>query len=64
MSRKRALATPAEVAEFYQVEETTLKSWRYRGIGPEYTKVNSLIRYDWDEVEAFVKNGRPQVTAA
>lgn len=64
MPKKRPLATPADVAAFLSVPETTLKQWRYQGTGPSYTKVNSLVRYDWDDIEAFVKGGRPQVAAA
>jgi len=64
MPPKRPLATPADVATFLSVPESTLKQWRYQGTGPKYTKVNSLVRYDWDDVEAFVNSGRPQAAVA
>jgi excisionase family DNA binding protein len=50
----RALAKPAEVAEFLGVPEPTLAQWRYAGSGPAWSKVGRHIRYRWENVEAWV----------
>jgi hypothetical protein len=56
---KRPLATPKEVADYLgggerEVTEATLKSWRYKRTGPRWIPVGKHVRYDWDDVEAWL----------
>ena len=42
-----------------QVKETTLSTWRSRGLGPAYVKVGGRVLYRLADVEAFeAKNTR------
>lgn len=61
MPRKRPLATAKEVAELLNVPETTLKQWRYRSVGPRWIRCNSMVRYDLDDVEAWVEANRQAI---
>lgn len=45
--------TPSEVEVVYGVDEKTLADWRYKGIGPDYSKLNRLVRYCVDDLETF-----------
>ena len=57
---KRPLATPKEVADFLggEITEDTLKDWRYKGTGPLFMPVGRHVRYDWDDVEAWLRDRR------
>jgi predicted site-specific integrase-resolvase len=48
------LAEPDEVAEFLKVSPRTLAQWRWRKIGPPWTKVGGRVRYRWEAVDAYV----------
>ena len=50
----RPLASPEEVAEHLGVPADTLKDWRYKHEGPEYSRVGKHVRYNWDDVDAWV----------
>ncbi|MGW0006049.1 helix-turn-helix transcriptional regulator [Nocardia grenadensis] len=54
-TKPRPLATAAEVAEYRQTTVEALAQERYRGEGPAYHRLGRAIRYDWAEVEAWVK---------
>lgn len=54
------MGKPLEVAAYLQVEEPTLRNWRYLGRGPKWVKVGGRVRYRWTDVEAYVQ----QSTAA
>lgn len=54
MNRKRPLATPEEVSEYYGVPVQTLYVWRHRGIGPRGSKVGRHVRYRWEDVEKWL----------
>jgi predicted site-specific integrase-resolvase len=58
MTERQPLATPKEVGEYLSVPATTLRQWRYHGTGPKWMKVNSMVRYDWDNVEAWLEASR------
>ena len=48
-------------AAYLRREPGTLKGWRSRGEGPRFHTVNNqLIRYHVDDLDAFVRGGRPQ----
>jgi hypothetical protein len=54
----RPLATPKEVADYLggegEITVDTLKDWRYKHEGPRYIPVGKHVRYDWDDVEAWL----------
>lgn len=55
MGERRALATPAEVAEYLNVPPRLLSQWRYLGSGPRYSKPGGRhVRYRWADVEAWL----------
>ncbi|MGI5274884.1 helix-turn-helix domain-containing protein [Nonomuraea sp. CA-218870] len=54
VDERRSLAKPAEVAEYLQVKEETLAQWRYRKIGPPWTKAGNAVRYRWPDVESYL----------
>ena len=51
---KRPLASPQEVADYLGVSEDNLKDWRYKHEPPKYIRVGRNVRYDWDDVDAWV----------
>jgi hypothetical protein len=57
-SAPRPLGTPQQVAAYLQKPVKTLAEWRYRGIGPAYTRSGRDVRYDWDDVLAWVASQR------
>lgn len=59
---RKPLATPPEVADFIRKPVKTLTEWRYRGIGPAWTKVGGDVRYDWDDVLAWLGEQRHEST--
>jgi predicted DNA-binding transcriptional regulator AlpA len=44
---------PEQVAEEYHVTLGTLSNWRYRGRGPKYVKVGSLVRYRRSDLDRW-----------
>jgi hypothetical protein len=57
---KQRLATPEDVAEFLNyVPVKTLAVWRSRGVGPKYRKIGRHVRYDWDDVHAWIARQIP-----
>jgi predicted DNA-binding transcriptional regulator AlpA len=54
MTTRRPLATAGQVSEFLSVPQTTLRQWRYHGTGPRWIKCGSMVRYSWDDVEAWL----------
>jgi len=49
--------SPAQVAQQLGVEVATLAQWRWRKTGPDYVKVEQLVRYSAEAVEAWVAGG-------
>jgi predicted site-specific integrase-resolvase len=56
--RSDDLADPAAVAAYLQVSVATLKDWRYRGVGPAFTRAGRLVRYDWADVRRYLQEHR------
>jgi len=54
----QALATPQEVADYLRKPVKTLAEWRYRGIGPAYHRSGRDVRYQWDDVTAWLAQQR------
>ncbi|MRJ75465.1 helix-turn-helix domain-containing protein [Aeromicrobium sp. SMF47] len=49
------LLTPAEAAELLGVTEGALAQWRFRRMGPAYTKLNErAVRYTHAQLEEWV----------
>lgn len=44
------LLKPAELAQRWQVPDSTLRKWRSAGIGPKFIKIEGIVRYHEDEV--------------
>ena len=56
---REQLGTTPEVAEYLQKDERTLANWRSLEIGPPFIKLlNGSIRYDWDDVRAWLASQR------
>lgn len=48
--------TPAATAAYLgDIPEATLTAWRYRGIGPKYSKVGRHIRYRKVDVDRWLE---------
>jgi hypothetical protein len=69
-SEDEPLLTDAEAAGWLGVSPATLRSWRCRGIGPNFIKLGfgskAPVRYDPDDIERFIVQCRqvPPVRAA
>ncbi len=56
------LLTPEEVSALLEVDVRTLANWRYKGKGPKYMKIGSLIRYPASSVREYIeKNLLPSI---
>lgn len=47
------LLTAAEVADRCRVETSTLRTWRWRGVGPRSTRRGGRVVYRLDDVVAW-----------
>ena len=52
----------AEVAARTRTPESTVRSWRRRGIGPAYSRVGRRRLYDLADVDAFIAAGRVETS--
>ena len=48
------LLTEREAAALLHVTVKAVQGWRYRGNGPRFVKVNRLVRYRLEDLQAFV----------
>ena len=48
------LLKPAELAEYLQVELSTLRDWRYKGIGPSFVRTGRSVRYRPADVDEWI----------
>lgn len=51
----RKLIGPAELADWLGVPRSTVYRWRADGYGPSVVKIGKHLRYDPDDVEAWLK---------
>ena len=58
---KARLLTPQETADWLQISVETLRTWRDRRLNLPFVKVGSLVRYDPDDVEAYISRRRVPV---
>ena len=49
------LLTVKELSVLISVKESTLYSWAGKGLIPAH-KLNGLLRFDWQEIEVWIKN--------
>jgi excisionase family DNA binding protein len=47
------------VADFLMIKQSTLYSWVHKGSIP-FHKLNGLVRFDMDEIEAWIKSSKQQ----
>lgn len=52
------LLTEKQVAEAYGFSVKTLQKWRSNGDGPGYIKIGYSVRYDPEELAAYIRAGR------
>lgn len=52
----RDIDTPGGTAEYLDVPEATLTAWRYRGVGPKYSRVGKHVRYRKPDVDAWLES--------
>ena len=50
---QQKLLTPEDLADRWNLTETTLSQWRWNGCGPRYIKMGKGIRYRLSEIERF-----------
>lgn len=55
MIDRRPLATPIQLAEYLEIPETTLKQWRHKGTGPQWTRVGRHVRYRWPDIDRWLE---------
>lgn len=48
-----SLLNTADAAARLGVTESALRQWRYKGTGPTYYKMNGLIGYMPEDIDAF-----------
>lgn len=46
--------TPDEAAEVLSVPPATLGQWRYRGMGPRYSKIGTIVRYSRRDLDDWL----------
>lgn len=52
------LLTEKEAAKILSMSPKTLSLWRYQGTGPTFIKLGSSIRYQLNDLEAWVEQHR------
>lgn len=63
VAKPEPLATPGQVAEVLGLPEQTLAQWRSQGKGPEYHKIGRHVRYEWRDVEAYIRSTKAGAAA-
>jgi len=54
---RRKLVGKKEAAAYLGLAEQTLANWRYLGKGPRYFRVGQLIKYDENDLDAWLEAG-------
>ena len=44
----------AEVGKILSVKVSTLRRWRWAGLGPRFIKIGAAVRYDPQDITAFI----------
>jgi hypothetical protein len=64
MDPRRSYLKTNSAAEKIGVTPETLANWRWKQIGPPYYRVQGLILYRDDEIDAWVAAGRQSTVAS
>lgn len=59
----RPLLTTKQAADQLQISPRTLERWRIYGAGPAYIKISSRVRYDPDDLDAWIQETRQSTDA-
>jgi len=51
---------PKEAAAYLSVTEDCLQAWRSARKGPAWSKRGKIVRYDVNDLDAFLANGRQE----
>ena len=51
------LLTEAEVEQGYGIARGTLQDWRYKGVGPPWSKPEGRVYYRIADIEAWLDKG-------
>ena len=56
----RRLMTTAQAADYLTVTVAALRAWRVRGGGPPWIKLGQAVRYDQNDLDAWLDEHRTQ----
>jgi len=56
------LLNELQAAEILNIKATTLRRWRWEGIGPNFRKIGSSVRYSPDDINSFIESASRQNT--
>ena len=62
-STEARLINEHEAADYLAVRVATLRRWRWAGRGPCFVKIGSAVRYDPQDLAAFIDAGRRTSTS-
>jgi Helix-turn-helix domain len=54
--------TQVELAVRWRISPRTLERWRWAGDGPRFIKIGGLVRYRFEDIEAFEQQQLRQIT--
>lgn len=60
----RKLLPPKDAAERLGLQKRTLEHWRWKGKGPDYTRVGGRIMYDPADLDAWLEANKVRLQAA
>ena len=55
-----ALINEYEAAQLLGLSVSTLRNWRFAGVGPKYYKVGRAVRYDRNDLRQFCRLIEPR----
>jgi hypothetical protein len=65
---KSIISANLQLLDEYQVVElgvcssvNTLRSWRFKRVGPPFIKIRGLVRYRLSDIEQFLESCQPNV---
>lgn len=62
-SSKQRLTNEHEAAKILGLAVSTLRRWRWAGMGPKFIKLGSAIRYDPIDLQDFIDRNRRRSTS-
>lgn len=58
LENKTKYLNEKQVAGLTGMAVQTLRNWRHRGTGPSYVKLNTTVRYSWQDVCAYMEGNK------